>query len=159
MGSVKVLEERSEIYIAKSKFNVDSDVSKRTYNNIVYDSILEMRFYKEWLIPKIESGEIIDCQKQVKYELQPKFEYQNKTIQPIFYVADFVCKYIDGSICVIDTKGYADAVAILKKKMFKYKYPNLNYIWMSYSVKDGGWVLYDDLKKARSQRKKEKNNK
>lgn len=148
--------ERSERYIARSKFNVDSDISKRTYNNVTYDSVLEMQFYKEWLMPRLESGEIINCKKQVTYELQPKFKYQNKTIQPINYVADFVCTYKDNHITVIDTKGFADAVAILKKKMFKYKYPDIDYIWMSYSIKYGGWILYDDLKKARAQNKKEK---
>lgn len=118
-----------------------------------------MRFYKEWLIPKLESGEIINCQKQVKYELQPKFKYQDQNIQPINYVADFVCEFQNGHITVVDTKGFADATALLKKKMFKYKYPDIDYIWMSYSATDGGWILFDDLKKARAKRKKEKANK
>jgi hypothetical protein len=46
---------------------------------------------------------------------------------------------------------------ILKRKMFDYKYPDLTLQWISYSLKDGGWIQYDELKKLRAKRKKEKN--
>ena len=42
-----------------SKFNVSKDASKRTYDGIVFDSALEMRFYKEVLLSKLESGEVV----------------------------------------------------------------------------------------------------
>jgi hypothetical protein len=118
-----------------------------------------MKFYRDWLIPKLQSGEIINCKKQVKYELQPKCKYKEISIRPIDYIADYVITYKDNNLVVVDTKGFADAVAKLKKKMFMFKYPDINYIWISWSDIDGGWILYEDLVKARSKRKKEKGRK
>lgn len=31
------------MYLGRTKFNVDKDISKRTYEGIVFDSILEMK--------------------------------------------------------------------------------------------------------------------
>ena len=42
----------------RSKFNVDKDKEKRTYNNIVFDSQLEMKYYRDVLCPAVESGEV-----------------------------------------------------------------------------------------------------
>lgn len=72
----------------------------------------------------------------------------------IDYVADYEITYRDGSKQVIDTKGFADSVALMKRKMFWFKYPDVDYRWITYSKIDGGWVDYDDLKKARKERKK-----
>lgn len=74
--------------MARTKFNVDKDKSKRTYNGIVFDSVLEMKYYRDVICPKVESGDITDVKLQVKYELQPKFIHDNKTVQAINYVAD-----------------------------------------------------------------------
>jgi len=143
----------------RSKFNIDKSNNgklNRTYNDIVFDSELEMKYYRDVICVGLANGSIKECQLQVKYELQPKYKYQNKSIQPINYVADFVITYADDSVMVIDTKGLADATAKLKKKMFHYHYPEVNYIWIGYSSKDGGWLEYDVIQKARNQRKKEK---
>lgn len=139
----------------KNKYNV-SDKSKRTYNGIVFDSMLEMKYYRDYILPRIESGEIIDVKLQVKYELQPKFVYDGKTVQPIYYIADFVIMYSDKKVEVIDIKGCPNAAAVLKRKMFWYVYPELTYKWICYSKIDGGWVEYDYVKKQRALRKKEK---
>jgi len=147
-----------------SKFNVSKDINKRTFNNIVFDSVMEMKFYRDWVIPKMESGDIVSCDMQVKYELQEKFNHDGKTVLPINYIADFVIKYKNGHMSVIDTKGMPDSSAILKRKMFWYKYPTIDYQWLSYSKIDsdgidGGWVPYEKVKKGRKERKKEKSNK
>jgi hypothetical protein len=146
-------------YIARSKFNVDSDVKKRTYNNEIFDSILEMRFYRDWILPKVESGEIAKVDRQVTYELQQKFIHDGKTVLPINYVADFVVQYSNGHTTVFDTKGMPDSVALLKRKMFWWKYPDIDYQWIGYSGLDGGWTSYENIKKGRAKRKKEKLNK
>jgi hypothetical protein len=144
----------------RNRYNMSAkDVDKRTYDGVVYDSILEMRFYSEWLMPRLQSGEVVSCDKQVEYVLQDGFEYNGKKIRPIIYKADFVCRYRNGKELVIDTKGFAEQHSLLKRKMFWYRYPDVEYVWMSYSVCDGGWILYDDLKKARALRKKEKQKK
>jgi hypothetical protein len=118
-----------------------------------------MKFYKNWIKPKIESGEIISCEQQVKYELQEKFKRDGKTILPITYVSDFVVTYKDNHKTVFDTKGNPDNVALLKRKLFWFKYPDIDYQWVGYSKIDGGWVSYETIKQGRSKRKKEKANK
>ena len=145
--------------LRKSKFNVNTSTKgkqNRTYNNIVFDSELEMKYYRDIICVGFENGTIKDCQLQVKFELQPKYKYKSKTIQPINYIADFIITYTDGSVIVIDTKGLPDAQAKLKKKLFHYKYPDIDYRWISYSGIDGGWLEYDEIQKARNKRKKEK---
>ena len=73
----------------RSKFNVDKDKKKRTCNDIVFDSQLEMKYYRDVLCPLVESGQVKNFELQKKYELQPKFIHDNKTVLPITYVADF----------------------------------------------------------------------
>lgn len=138
----------------RSKFNVDKDVSKRTYNDITFDSILEMKYYRDVLCPAVESGQVVNFELQKPYELQPKFTHDNRTVQPIKYVADFYIVYADGREEVIDTKGCPDTTAILKRKMFWYHYPDVNYKWITYIKKYGGWIDYDDYKRLKKQEKK-----
>ena len=141
----------------RSKFNVSSDASKRTYDGIIFDSQLEMRYYKEVLLPQVESGEVINYELQKPYELQPKFRHEGKVVQPIKYVADFFIVYKDGHEEVIDTKGCPDNVALMKRKMFWYHYPDVEYRWMCFSKIDGGWCDYEYVKKQRTERKRNKN--
>ena len=140
--------------MAKSKFNVSKNTSKRTYDNIIFDSELEMKYYRDVLLPKVQSGEIVEYELQKKYELQPKFKHDNKTVLPINYVADFYIRFKDGTELIVDTKGMADSSAKLKRKMFFYIYPDKKYIWMSYCKKYGGWIDYDELQKKRRNDKK-----
>ena len=145
----------------RTKFNVSKNPASRTYDGVVYDSRVEMLFYRDFVLPKMASGEIVECRKQVPYILQEAFRRvdkngKNVAVRKIDYVADYEITYRDGSKKVIDTKGFADSVALMKRKMFWYKYPDIDYQWISYSVKDGGWVDYDDLQKARRARRKVK---
>ena len=139
-----------------SKFNVDMDTEKRTYGGVVFDSVLEMRFYRDVLCPLEKSGDIVCCELQKPYELQPEFVHDDKKVQPIKYVADFFIRYKDGQEVVIDTKGCPDKTALLKRKLFWYKYPNVTYRWICYSKVDGGWCDYEFVKKQRAKRKREK---
>ena len=142
--------------MARSKYNVDKDTAKRTYNNIVFDSVLEMKYYRDVILPNVESGLIKYYELQKEYELQPKFTHNGKTVLPIKYVADFYIEYTDGHKEVIDTKGLPDSVALLKRKMYWYHYPDVDYKWITYVKKYGGWLDYDTVKKLRSQDKKNK---
>lgn len=69
-------------------------------------------------------GVIHNLELQKRYELQPSFKLNGKTIRSITYIADFV--YIqDGVEIVEDVKGskYMETEAFkIKKKMFEYKY-------------------------------------
>lgn len=140
----------------RSKYNVSSSTTNRTYNGIIFDSAMEMKYYRDVVLPLTESGDVIEYELQKSFELQPKFKYKNKTVQPITYVADFFMRYKDGYEEVIEIKGCPDNTALLKKKMFLYHYPNIPLRWVTYSGIDGGWCEYQDVVKNRQRRKKEK---
>lgn len=144
--------------MARTKFNVDKDTEKRTYNGVVFDSVLEMRYYRDVLCPLVESGDVVEYELQKPYELQPKFMHDGKSVQPITYVADFFMVFKDGREKVIDTKGCPDSVARIKRKLFWFKYPDIDYSWMCYSKIDGGWCTYEYVKKQRALRKQAKKN-
>lgn len=70
-----------------------------------------------------------------KFELQPRFLLQEgftdssgKRIQPMYYVADFRVWYRDGRVVVIDTKGFRNRVYTNKLKLFKKRYPDIEFI-------------------------------
>lgn len=156
-------QERTEIKIGTkrktSKYHVDiSEKGKkeRTYKGIRYDSKTEMLFYIEFVEPRLESGEIISCTRQVEYVLQDKFKYKDKTILPIKYRSDFNIVWRDGTLQVFDVKGNPDNMSLLKRKMIWAKYPELNLTFICRNLKYGGWVEYDTLKKLRREAKKNK---
>lgn len=141
------------VTIERSKYNVASNKEERTYDGIVFASGMEMKYYRDVILPLSESGEITHYELQKEYILQPKYTHNGKTIRPITYVADFYIEYADGRIEVIDTKGFADPVAQIKKKMFMYQHPDLPYKWITHVKKWGGWRDYDDVKQLRREAK------
>ena len=146
----------------QSKFNVSGDKTKRTYQGIVFDSEMEMNYYVDVVLKGLESGEILSCERQKRYVLQPKFTRSTgEKIRAVYYDADFFLVYADGRRQVIDVKGHAEKDAVLKRKMFWYAYPEIPYDWVTYSEKYFcGWGLYDELKRLRGlQKKKKKENK
>lgn len=144
------------IRITRTKFNVNKDTEKRTCDDIVFDSVLEMKFYRDVVLPKVESGEITHYELQKKYILQDGFERNGKKVLPITYVADFYIEYSDGHTEVIDIKGCPDTVAKIKRKLFWCKYPDIDYQWITYVKKFGGWGNYDDFNKLRREIKRQK---
>lgn len=129
---------------------------QRTYNGIVFDSIMEMKYYRDVLCPLVESGEVVHYELQKPYVLQPKFIREGKAVLPITYVADFFVQYKNGQEEVIDIKGCPDTVSKIKRKLFWYAYPTTVYKWITYSKIDGGWCDFAYVKKQRALRKKEK---
>lgn len=115
-----------------------------------------MKYYRDVLCPAVESGDVVSYELQKPYELQPKFRHDEKSVQSIKYVADFFIVYKDGHEEIIDTKGCPDSVALLKRKLFWYKFPDVDYKWVCYSKIDGGWCDYEYVKKRRAERKKQK---
>lgn len=140
----------------RSKYNVGKKTDDRTYDGIVFDSAVEMKFYRDVVLPKMSTGEIIKCERQKKYILQPPFVHAGRKIQPIEYKADFYLVDKNGKETTIDIKGCPDAVAKLKRKMFWFTYPNIDYIWVGYSKIDNGWATYETIVAGRKQRKKNK---
>lgn len=140
--------------INRSKFNVDKNTEKRTCNGIVFDSIMEMKYYRDVLLPNVESGVVTNYELQKKYILQDGFEYKGKHILPITYVADFYIEYEDGHQEVIDIKGCPDTVAKIKRKLFWNRYPDISYLWITYLKKFGGWGSYDEFNRLRAEEKR-----
>ncbi len=143
----------------RSKFGVDvtpSGKKKRTFEGRVFDSELELKIYRDYLLPLKASGDILDIKLQKEYILQKGFTKNGKKILPIKYIADYVITYADGHVEVWDAKGRPDATALMKRKMFDYVYSDLILRWVCISLVDGGIIDYDDLQKARKERKKAK---
>jgi hypothetical protein len=143
----------------RTKFNVDKDKENRTWNGIVFDSKLEMRYYRDQLCPLMDSGDIVSCELQKPYELQPSFTHDGRNVRAVTYVADFFVRYKDGHEVVIDTKGCPDSTAKIKRKMFWYHYPDVDYRWITYVQKYGGWLDWEEVdalrkadRKAREQK-------
>lgn len=113
-----------------------------------------MRYYRDVILPLVRSGEIQNYELQKPYTLQPKFVRKGKMIRPIVYVADFYVEYADGHTEVVDVKGCPDSVAKIKRKMFEYQFPDIDYRWVVYVKKWGGWVEYDEARQLRRAAKK-----
>lgn len=94
---------------------------KATVDGITFDSKKEANRYIQLRLLE-RSGHISDLRCQVKYELIPKQKDERKAE----YIADFV--YSEGGKTIAeDVKGYATAVYKLKRKLFKYKYPDIEF--------------------------------
>lgn len=94
-------------------------------NGIVFDSKKEADRYCELKFLE-RAGKVKDISLQHKFELQPSFKKNGKTIRAITYIADFVYFDLERMANVVeDVKGYKTKEYLLKKKMFEYKYPYL----------------------------------
>ncbi|MDW5471996.1 DUF1064 domain-containing protein [Staphylococcus equorum] len=130
-----------------SKYNA----KKIEYKGIVFDSKVECEYYQH-LEQQKELGLIDVIQLQPKFELLPKMGNQRKTE----YVADFAIWRNGNLIEVIDVKGMATPVAKYKAKHFRVLFPNISLVWICKAPKYTGkdWITYEDLIKARRERKK-----
>lgn len=93
---------------------------KTTVDGITFDSRREADRY---LVLKgmEEDGAIEDLRRQVRYELVPAFDVDDRHYRPIYYVADFV--YREGGREVVeDVKGMMTDVYKLKSKLFARRY-------------------------------------
>ena len=97
-------------------------------DGITFDSKRESNRYCELKLLE-RCGKIKDLALQPKFELQPSFKKNGKTIRAINYVADFT--YFDIELnknIVEDVKGFKTKEYILKKKIFEFVYPELTII-------------------------------
>lgn len=104
-----------------SKYN-----AKKTYvGELCFASKREATRYKELKLLEL-SREIKNLELQPEFELQPRFEKNGKIYRPIKYIADF--SYFDiqkRKFIVEDSKGFKNKTYLLKKKLFEYKYQEL----------------------------------
>lgn len=145
------------MYKKRSKFGVNvtkKGIKERTYEGIVFDSLMELRYFRDYLKPLQAKGEVINIVLQPKYVLQPKFVKNGKTRLPIYYIADYEVLYSDNRVEVIDVKGLATNEAKIKRKLFDFAYPKIIFKWVSLSR--GIWWDYDELQAERRKNKREK---
>ena len=98
---------------------------KVVVDGIEFDSKKEANRYRE-LKTLENTGVIENLELQKVYELQPSFKKNSKTYRKITYKADF--SYFDkekGKYIVEDVKGFKTDVYKLKKKLFEYKFKEL----------------------------------
>ena len=134
------------------KYNNDKTVN----DGISFDSRSESLYY-ELLKRKKAQGEIVNYELQPKYVLQLGFTYFGKNVRPIHYIGDFLVYHLDGTEEVIDIKGMAVPVALMKRKMMQYRYPELKLTWLCRNLKRGdkdGWIEYEELKIRMREEKK-----
>ncbi|ADI97598.1 TPA: DUF1064 domain-containing protein [Staphylococcus aureus] len=131
-----------------SKYNA----KKVEYKGIVFDSKVECEYY-QYLESNMNGTNYDHIEIQPKFELLPKLDKQRK----IEYIADFALYLDDKLIEVIDIKGMPTEVAKLKAKMFRHKYRNIKLNWICKAPKYTGktWITYEELIKARRERKRE----
>lgn len=90
----------------------------------VFDSKKEAERYQ--VLKMLESANIIsNLSRQVPFELVPK----QKNERAVKYIADFM--YVEtatGKIIVEDVKGFKTDAYKLKRKLFKYRYPEYVFI-------------------------------
>ena len=104
-------------YMTSSKYRA----RKTEIDGIVFDSAKEARRYLDLKLLE-RCGEIKGLELQVRYELLPK----NGCERAVHYVADF--RYEEnGKLVVEDVKGVRTREYILKRKMFKYRYPEIEF--------------------------------
>ncbi len=97
---------------------------KQAYDGHTFDSIAELRRYKELLI-LVRAGTISGLTLQPSYELQPAFKAGGKTVRAIHYIADF--QYSErGRTVVEDVKGVRTKEFNLKEKLFRFRYPGID---------------------------------
>jgi len=90
-----------------------------------FSSKLEAKHYNELKL-LLRAGYISALTLQKAFILQDKFKHDGKTERAITYICDFY--YIkDGKEYAIDSKGFKTEVYKIKRKLFLFKYPHINF--------------------------------
>lgn len=117
---------------------------------IVFDSKVEYLYYSTHrdLIKKVHP----------KYELQKKFVNWWENFRSIVYIWDFLIEVWNRKI-VVDVKWCPTQAAKIKRKMFLYKYPELELSRLVYVKKRGGRIDYFENEELKRKDKKALNHK
>jgi hypothetical protein len=124
---------------------------KTTIDDLQFDSKTEGQYYIH-LKKQQEEGEIVAFNLQPRFLLQDSFKKDGKHFRKIEYVADFEVIHRDGSVEIVDVKGFETADFKIKRKLFEKKYP-YRLSLVKYVKKYGGWITLDEWKKAKKVKK------
>lgn len=98
---------------------------KTTVDGITFDSRAEAARYSELKLLE-KGGYISDLVLQPEYELIPAFKKNGKTYRKTVYKADFsYYDFLTNKVIVEDVKGVKTPAYKLKKKLFEYRYKDL----------------------------------
>lgn len=70
-----------------------------------FDSRGEYEYYIGTVRPKMDKGEVVQCERQPVFELFEKGEYLGVKYRRIIYTADFRLEYADGTIEIVEVKS------------------------------------------------------
>lgn len=124
-------------------------------DGIKFDSKAEGDYFL-YLKSEKEKGNIDSIELQPIFELQTKFKHGKKgNIRSITYKADFFV-FSGRDQWVVDVKGMATPLSLLKRKLFLYIWPHLDLLWVTKSKKysDTGWIDYFELEKIRKENRR-----
>jgi len=116
------------------KQNNTKNNTKSKYSNkkvlidgITFDSMKEANRYRELkLLEKV--GEISNLVLQPVYVLLNGFEYKGEKIRAIKYIGDFEYREVKtGNKVLEDTKGFKTKDYLIKVKLLKNKYPDIDF--------------------------------
>ena len=94
---------------------------KTTVYGHTFDSKREAEYYLE-LLDKKKRGEVLEITFQPSYILLGEFvDNTGHKQRMITYTADFLVRYADGRVEVVEVKGMKTRDYILRKKLFLYK--------------------------------------
>lgn len=97
---------------------------KTIIDNIKFDSRAEAMYYSRLkLLKQGKQIESFECQPE--FVLLPPFQKGKKKYRGIKYVADFRIVHLDGSIEIVDVKGFKTDGYRMKKQLFESLYPDL----------------------------------
>ena len=99
---------------------------KTIVDGIKFDSIKEANRYQELKL-LARGGLVNELELQPRFELQTGFTRKGKKIRKIEYVADFRYVNENGIEIIEDVKGMLTDIYRLKRKLFLYKYPYLEF--------------------------------
>lgn len=111
----------------KSKFNVVDKEDRTSIDNVVFDSKGELNRYPELQLLQ-KAGQISDLELQKRFVLLPDFQYRDKKIRGITYIADFY--YIENGHPIVEeikVKATRTKDAIIKHKLFMSMYPHIEF--------------------------------
>ena len=131
---------------------------KITIDGITFDS-KDGALYYTYLKEQKAKEKILNFELQPKYTLLPRFKKNGKTFRAVTYTPDFLIYHLDGTMELIDVKGFSTQQGELRRKLFDYTYKDLKLTWIARNLKYGdenGWIEYNMLQKIRRDNKKVK---
>jgi hypothetical protein len=79
------------------------------------------------LLDEKRRGSVRYIKRQPRFTLIPSFEHKGHRERPVQYTADFDVYYTDGRRKVIEVKGYKTRDYVIRRKLFLYKNPEIDF--------------------------------